>query len=149
MEGIRNLKKNKEVAEEFIYMIISLIETISIHKNKIQLMGFMKIHNGGCEEENKCNCHSFLQAFYQKKKFTPEEELHIFHEFLKNLLFDYIKKYSGLTIFKIIYAYLLYYKLESKIQGIHYITEAGKEKVSFAEEFLIYRLKLLFKEESR
>lgn len=48
LEGIRNLKKNKEVAEEFIYMLISLIETSHVHKNKIQLLGYMKIHNGGC-----------------------------------------------------------------------------------------------------
>ena len=67
------MKKNKEVAEEFIYLIIALMETIHVHKNKIQLMGFMKIHNGSCEEDSKCNCHSFFQSFYKRKKFTVDE----------------------------------------------------------------------------
>ena len=52
-------------------------------------------------------------------------------------------------MFKIVYSYLIYLKLESKILGIHYVTEAGKEKLSISEEFLIYRLKLLFEEESK
>lgn len=52
-------------------MVISLIETTSNYKNKIQLLGFMKIHNGSCEEDSKCNCHTFFQSFYDRKKFTP------------------------------------------------------------------------------
>ena len=68
----------------------------------------------------------------------------MFYEFLKNILLDYIKKYSGHVMFKIIYSYLLYYKLDSKIQSVYHITETSKEKLSFAEDFLVYRLKLLF-----
>lgn len=51
-------------------------------------------------------------------------------------------------MFKIIYAYLLYYKLDSKIQSIYYLTETSKEKLSFVEDFMVLKLKLLFEEES-
>lgn len=65
------------------------------------------------------------------------------------MLKDYIKKFSGHVIFKIMYSYLLFYKLDSKIQSIHSITETKKEKLTFAEDFLVYRLKLLYEEESQ
>lgn len=130
-------------------MVINLIETISVHKNKIQLLGFMKIHNGSCEEEgSRCNCHEYFKAFYEKRKFSPLDELNMFYEFLRGLLCDYMKKYPGHVVFKIMHSYLLYYKLESKIQSIYYVTETAKEKLSFAEDFLVYRLKLLFEEQS-
>jgi hypothetical protein len=59
---------------------------------------------------------------------------------------DSIKKYPGMILFKLIYAYLLYMRLDSKVQAIHTITEAGREKLSFSEEFMIYQLKLQFEE---
>lgn len=54
-----------------------------------------------------------------------------------------------MLIFKLIYSYLLFLRLESKVMAIHAITEAGKEKLSFSEEFMVYRLKFLFEEKSR
>lgn len=149
LEGIRNLKKNKQVAEEFLQMIISVLERVHIHAHRIQLLGFMKIHSVSCDKESGCVCHSFLNDFFTRKQITKEEEQLRFNQFLKCLVQDYIKKYPGMVIFRLIYAYILYYRLESRVQAVHCIAEAGREKLSFSEELMVYRLKLQFEDDNR
>lgn len=46
---------------------------------------------------------------------------------------DYIKKYPSVVLFRLMFAYLLYYRLDSKVQAVHCVAEAGREKLSFAE----------------
>lgn len=73
LEGIRNVKKNKQVAEEFLYMILETAEKSHEHSRRIQLLGFMKIHNSTCEKDSGCICHSFLDDFFRKQKITAED----------------------------------------------------------------------------
>ena len=77
LEGIRNIKKNKQVAEEFVIMVIQLVDSAETQK-KTQLLGFIKMHSANCEE-TKCNCRELLTQLYTKKKQTPEELQHAFH----------------------------------------------------------------------
>jgi hypothetical protein len=130
-------------------MILDTAERSYEHTKRIQLLGFMKIHNSGCERESGCVCHGFLEDFFKKKKLTGEEEQLKYYQFLKALTQDYTKRYPGMLIFKLIYSYLLFLRLDSKVMAIHAITEAGREKLSFSEEFMVYRLKFLFEEKSR
>jgi hypothetical protein len=73
LEGIRNLKKNKQVADEFLQMLITVMEEAEVPTKRIQLLGFMKIHNASCEKESGCVCHSFLEDFFRRKQLTREE----------------------------------------------------------------------------
>ena len=134
IENIKSNRVKKQNVEKFFFTLIDMVSNYA-NDSKNMLLVAVKLLNSKSK-----TCNIKVSQLFRNRELKPEEETNILYDFLILQTESYLEQYNNINILKVIRCHLLF-KINQKILAIHDIVELEHEKLSFAEEFMIYQFK--------
>ena len=142
LTNLNKFEKGEMVSKQVRFFLDLVDKKDTERKSKIRLRGFIYIHN------EQCTLIDCPLKKYVKELESGKDIIAYLYQHAQSMFQLGISKFPYCTSLRMSYAFFLVERMNNRVKSLMELKTAEKYSPSFEEQFIIYRLKKIFEEQS-